>query len=639
MVSVLTGVILAIPLYLIWTTLWGFRRNIAAAKRSGLPYIITPIYMYNSFWLVGHRLWIPLIKKNLPRSWWENWIDYMEPDWPWHLLHEPFKKLGDVWISVSSTEMIIWLANAEAIHQVTSRREAFPKPLESYRLLDLFGRNVVTTEGAEWKQHRKISSPSFNEKNNALVFAESIAQSQAMLRKWMGSDYRGNMTVEEVPLDTMRVTLHIISRVGFGVRLLWPGESLEGVQNSKDAGYSSHIPPPGYTMSFEASLRILLDRIPLVLLAPAPLLKYLPFESTREAYESFTNWGKYMKELFAQKVQKARTTDSLDEGMDIMGALARSSYGNPTHGSSGKKQPVNRLSDSEILGNAFVVLLAGHETTANSVHFSLVELAIRPKIQRLMQKDVESIFGDTPPEQWNYDASINSLLGGILGAVLNEELRVMPSVIGIPKMVTKDQDQTIELDGQMVTLPKGAKITLISTAVQRNPRYWPSKPSKVTGKEHDLDEFKPERWLERGAGNPNAENINDSTDLDDFGGFTGHSSSARLFHPVRGSYIPFSDGARSCLGRRLAQVEVMAIFAVIFQKFSVELAVDEWATDEEVARMTVDQKSEVYKKAQMKARETLKSASTRITLKLQDGFIPLRFMRKGEERFIHLFDD
>lgn len=85
-------------------------------------------------------------------------------------------------------------------------------------------------------------------------------------------------------------------------------------------------------------------------------------------------------------------------------------------------------------------------------------------------------------------------------------------------------------------------------------------------------------------------------------------------------------------------MEVMAILAVIFQKYSVELAVDEWATDDEVDRMTVEQKKELYKKAQQKARKTLRSASTRITLRLQNGFVPVRFMRKGEERFINFVD-
>jgi cytochrome P450 len=77
------------------------------------------------------------------------------------------------------------VANAETIHQVTAKREAFPKPLETYRILDIFGRNVMTIERGEWKQHRKVSSPNFNQKNNALVFAEACRQAQRTLREWM----------------------------------------------------------------------------------------------------------------------------------------------------------------------------------------------------------------------------------------------------------------------------------------------------------------------------------------------------------------------------------------------------------------------------------------------------------------------
>ncbi len=197
---------------------------------------------------------------------------YVMPDWPWEQLFEPFEKKGDVFLTVSPGSVLVWLANAEAIHQVTTRREAFPKPLESYGILDIFGRNVVTTEGSEWKQHRKITSPGFNEKNNGLVFAESCRQAQGMLRKWTGAHGSGNVTIEEVPKDTMRLALHIISATGFGVKLLWPGEN--GIENegANETSYSSNSPPKGHSMSFEHSLEVFLDNLVWVLLTPKWLL-------------------------------------------------------------------------------------------------------------------------------------------------------------------------------------------------------------------------------------------------------------------------------------------------------------------------------------------------------------------------------
>jgi len=563
----------------------------------------------------------------------------MTPDWCWELQYEPFAKTGDVFLTVSPGSILAFISNAEATYQITTRREAFPKPLSSYKILEIFGRNVVTTEGIEWRQHRKISSPSFTEKNNASVFAESCSQTKGMLRKWLGPDGRGDVTLDEVPTDTMRVTLHIISKIGFGVRLLWPGE--EPKDKEQESVYSSNCPPKGHSMSFERALSTLLETLVWVLLCPKWLLKRMPFHSAQEAQESYDNWSQYMNELFAQKAQEAREGKE-SKGMDIMGSLVKSAYGPSKDVSQNRAEKGQAgkvaLSDSEILGNAFVMIVAGHETTANSIHFSLMELAINPTAQRQIQAEVQKIFGETDPETWDYEANINTLLGGFVGATLNEQLRLMPPVVNIPKSVGRSQDQTIMMNGKKITLPAGTHINLNTIGLHRNPRYWPTEPSKISGRADDLYDFKPERWLGKRVSQDHkeTENASDSSSEEDFGGFTGKDTAGELFRPVRGSYIPFSDGARSCLGRRLAQVEVVGVLAVIFHKYSIELAVDEWASDEEVARMSVEEKRELYGKAQAKARETIRGATTLLTLKLHPGFIPVRVVRKGEEKFLSI---
>lgn len=352
-----------------------------------------------------------------------------------------------------------------------------------------------------------------------------------------------------------------------------------------------------------------------------------------------------MNEMFIQKIEEARE-GKVTEGMDIMGALVRSSYGDAATELKRKSAQAGNneltrgvLSDSDILGNAFVMILAGHETTANSIHFSLIELAINPKSQRGIQKEVHSIFGNKPSEEWDYESNINTLLGGMVGAVLNEQLRLMPPVIAIPKHVTKSSDQTIMLDGKKITLPAGATIAITTPAIHRNPRYWPTQPSIVSDREDDLEDFRPERWLV--STNNGADTGSDHDNDDGFEGFTGQNTHGQLFRPVRGSFVPFSEGPRSCLGRRLAQVKVMAVLAVIFQTYSIELAVDQWASDDEVASMTQEEKRQVYKKAQKAARDIIRTATGRITLKLHPPgvtFIPVRVVRKGDERFVNFID-
>jgi len=98
--------------------------------------------------------------------------------------------------------------------------------------------------------------------------------------------------------------------------------------------------------------------------------------------------------------------------------------------------------------------------------------------------------------------------------------------------------------------------------------------------------------------------------------------------------VPFSDGYRACLGRRFAQVEVLAVLAVLLQNYSVELAVDRWATDEEVIAMDEDARVEVWQKAAAHARDLLLTGlGVIISLQMRKGYVNLRFLPRGRERF------
>lgn len=49
------------------------------------------------------------------------------------------------------------------MQEVATKRTVFPKPLELYQLPEVFGSNIVGTEGYEWKRHRNIAYPAFSE--------------------------------------------------------------------------------------------------------------------------------------------------------------------------------------------------------------------------------------------------------------------------------------------------------------------------------------------------------------------------------------------------------------------------------------------------------------------------------------------
>ena len=560
------------------------------------------------------------------------WFRPLSRDWAFHTNQEFFEWAGgDSVLMVAPDDVMLVTQDAEAISQIMARREAFPKDIERYGVLNTFGKNVVTTEAAVWRMHRRITASSFNEKNAAHTFAESLRQTEGLIKYLFGQEggsRDSTGTIKDVEHLTMRWALNIIGYVGFGLRLIFPGEKLP--EDPKLAKYGSLEAPPGYTLTFAESLGGLLEKIIFFLLVPDWLLKSLPFELTRKAWEAKDNYRKYMDEFLADKIDEVRIGDREKVGMDIMGELVRSSYGEKE-----SKTTATKLTDGEIISNAFIMTLAGHETTANVLHFCLVLLATNPSAQRKLQKDVDELLGDSDPSTWDYDRNINALLANHVGACINETMRVMPPVAVVPKMASPVADQSITLKGEKHVIPAGISLSMLTSSAHRNPRQWPTRPSARTGKAHDLEDWLPDRWYNNTAKAGGNENDNGGDNLADYGGFQGSDTSASLYRPVRGSYFPFSDGARSCLGRRLAVVELAAALPVIFQKYSVELAVDKWANDEDVERMSVEEKRKVYAQAQENSRKELASATAIITLKFHDGqHVPIRLVKRGRERFI-----
>ena len=220
-------------------------------------------------------------------------------------------------------------------------------------------------------------------------------------------------------------------------------------------------------------------------------------------------------------------------------------------------------------------------------------------------------------------------------AVMNETLRLLQPIINIPKSTAPGRPQQLSMGGQQYTIPEDCNVSL-SAAIHRNPKYWPAPPGEeVVDGVRDTDRFRPERWLTDAKLSDSFVDIN--YDDEDLRGPSGEDTSSQLFKPVKGAYIPFSDGYRSCIGRRFAQVEILAFLAVLFSQYSVELAVDEYASDEEIERMPKGgkERKEVWQKAASRAQKLLGSdLGSIITLQLRGATIPIRLARRGEERFV-----
>ena len=172
-----------------------------------------------------------------------------------------------------------------------------------------------------------------------------------------------------------------------------------------------------------------------------------------------------------------------------------------------------------------------------------------------------------------------------------ETMRLYPPVTSIPKWTGNTPSRLVHGDRTYVLPPK-VSVTLDANALHYSEEYW--------GK--DVREFHPQRWDARNAESFLAQNA-------DLPGLSVSGLEYRSVHkPVRGAYIPFSDGFRACLGKKFAQVEFVVAMAVLFGRYRVEL-------------------EDNTSKGRMDAERVLRESLSVVTLAMQES-VPLRFVRR-----------
>jgi hypothetical protein len=235
-------------------------RNFRIAKASAIPYVIVPYYANNSLTAIfmSHTL-LKFTDKIAPDLSVTSWRHLVTSKWPWKLRHAPFTRLHtDTFLTVAPRGIIMNTADANVIAQIFARGDDFPKATHLYRHVDIYGKNVVSSGGATWRRHRAVTSPAFTEKNNQLVWKETLGVTQAVLESWTAGGQDAGPTIRSVANDTMRLSLEIIGRAGLGQKLGWP-KATENLQNEL---------PAGHTMSFTTAVQFLLRNMLYIIALP-----------------------------------------------------------------------------------------------------------------------------------------------------------------------------------------------------------------------------------------------------------------------------------------------------------------------------------------------------------------------------------
>jgi cytochrome P450 len=450
------------------------------------------------FFLFGPLSPVGFIIAQMPVIW---RIPYIHVGNTWSLKrkHEVFTVAGQDAFSLISAfpvpQAMIYIADAAAIKEITTYRHRFPKPLFRYEILTVFGPNIVASVGEEWKKYRKITAPAFSERNNKLVWDETILIMNDLFDNVWGD--RSEIIVDHFVDITVPLALFVIGVAGFGRRMTWT---------------SDLVVPPGHQMTFKDALHILSTNLIQKLVTP-DWAKHLT-KSSRKIELAFRELKEYMQEI----VEDRRNGDKVEERYDLLSGLLDAAQDEPDIGAG--------LGDEELIGNMFIFLIAGHETTAHTLCFTFALLALYPDEQERLYQHIKGVMSNLNgmPTYEDMSRFTQSL------AVFYESLRMFPPVPLIPKIAEEDTTLTVgNVDGGMTTfpVPSGTQIDIHVAGLHYNPRYW-EQPHK----------FMPERFL---------------------GDWP------------KDAFLPFSQGPRACLGRRFFETEGVAIMMMLVSRYKIEV--------------------------------------------------------------------
>ncbi|KIM80049.1 hypothetical protein PILCRDRAFT_822889, partial [Piloderma croceum F 1598] len=394
------------------------------------------------------------------------------------------KEMGDAFVTVSPAGLTLIVANPKVATHVNSKRAEFPKPPNTVVLINIYGRNVINTDGDTWRLHRRVTGQAFSERLHRAMWQEGVNQARFMMESWLTSNERNpdRLRVSELERDALHLALNVITGAAYGYPLRW----------NEDPQCAS---PTG--LSYRAAVVQFTAHLMPIFLTPRWLLRLARKDSTRgRAWEAYTAFESYMRGMLDRQRARLGAAQCTDE--NLLTVLIRSE--------DQDEKASKKMTAKEVMGNTFIFLFAGHETTANTLHYSLLLLAQRQDVQQRFLNEVDDIVEKAAQEgrcELDYDLDFNRARWAL--AIMSETLRMFTPT-GITNKWTAT-DQPITFDGCTYMIPQGTRISISGMAVHYNPKVWGGNAA----------EWEPSRWIiqEGGGGalmrsRPNGKSENDA---------------------------------------------------------------------------------------------------------------------------------
>ncbi|KAF8460536.1 cytochrome P450 [Kalaharituber pfeilii] len=450
-----------------------------------------------------------------------------------------------------------------------------------------YGDNVVTATEQKWPRQRKLVSGIFNEKNHRVVWRAAISQAMQMLNEWTAlsssTEKRSSgHVITEMQRDVRKTALHVISDAGFGVTLPFSPKGVarddsydhmtSAEELSLEEEFSDVKPAPGCDLVYRESLAYMsveyIRAFVTVLLFPK-FLKPFATKTIKHTLNAHRDCGYYLQALI-KRARMAKQRGEIEGKENLLASLVTQQEEIKkmlqAEKTEGKAKTMEEITEADVMGNTFIIAIAGHETTAGTLAFAFALLAMNQDKQDWVLKNLdEALEGESEdPMNWDYNVVFPKLISPM--ALMYETLRLYSPVLAIPK--SPIGTAYVHYRGKRCLVPPNTIVELDVPALQYQHKMW--GPNSYS--------FQPEIWDGRRPADPAIEAFSNSVC-----GGRGHMF-PNVHTPQKGSFIPFSDGNRACIGQKFSQVEFAAVMAVVLRKWRVELVMNDSESREEAVK-------------------------------------------------------
>uniref|UniRef100_A0AAX7SE49 Uncharacterized protein n=1 Tax=Astatotilapia calliptera TaxID=8154 RepID=A0AAX7SE49_ASTCA len=410
---------------------------------------------------------------------------------------EHSKIYGPLWKSKYGPLVVVNVASADLIEQVLRQEGKHPIRTDmphwrNYRELRNQAHGPLTEMGAKWQRIRSILNPRMLKPKHVSSYANTINEvvTDFICRvNWLRETSGQGVVVNDLTAELYKFAFEGICSVLFETRM----------------GCMSEVIPEK-TQKFIVSVGEMFHLSQVVILFPQFLWPYL--QSWKRFVAAWDHLFKVAEELVNKKIEEIQENVHLDK--DVEGAYL-------TH-----LLLSEQMNSTEILGSITELLLAGVDTTSNTISWSLYHLAREPEIQEQLYQEVISVCpGDKVPN------SDDIAQMPYLKAIIRETLRLYPVVPGNARVTVENE---IVVGNHL--FPKKTLFHLCHYAVSYDENIFPNPHT-----------FLPERWLRGGE---------DKSKQHPFGS------------------VPFGFGIRACLGRRVAELEMYLLLSRLIKHYEVK---------------------------------------------------------------------